>query len=177
MAIRFKYAGISFVADTPQEAAQTMALLKERDAEAARQKQQARIEGMLKDGRMEELHDHLIEGPGTPWTPELFLSFIDRLGKTQRDLLALLVSFRHVTDEELRACIKVSGNQALAGALSGISKQAAALGISARDIFSFENLRNAGKRRSNYKIANKFAEIASQMNWPGPHEFPNNRQK
>jgi hypothetical protein len=172
MAIRFKYGGISFVADTPQEAAQTMALLKERDAETARQNRQERIQAMVKEGRMEELHDHLTEGPGTPWTQDIFLSFIDRLGKAQRYALALLVSFRHVTDEELRACINVTGNQALAGALSGISKQAAALGIDARDIFSFENLRNAGKRRSNYKVAPKFAEIASRMNWPGPELLP-----
>jgi hypothetical protein len=172
MAIQFKYGGISFTADTPEEAAQTMTLLKGKDAEAARQKQQARIQAMLKEGRMEEVHEHLVEGPGTPWTPELFLGFIDRLGKTQRDALALLVSFRHVTDADLRASIRVSGNQALAGVLSGISKQAAALGIPARDIFSFENLRNAGKRRSNYKVANKFSEIASQMNWPGPSVSP-----
>jgi hypothetical protein len=172
MAIRFKYGGVHFTADTPEEAAQTMALLKERDAEAAKQKRQARIQAMLKENRMEEMHDYLTEGTGTQWTPELFVSLIDRLGKTQLDALALLVSFRHVTDEELRASINVSGNQALAGVLSGISKQAAALGIHARDIFTFENLRNAGKRRSNYKVTSKFAEIASQQNWPGPHQFP-----
>src|ERR1700733_10984011 len=124
MAIKFKYGGVAFTADTPEEAAQTMTLLKERDAQDTQQKRQARIQLMLKEGRTEELHQHLVEGPGTPWTPELFLSFIDRLGKTQQDALALLVSFRHVTDAELRASINVSGNQALAGVLSGISKQA-----------------------------------------------------
>lgn len=170
MAIKFKYGGIAFTADTPEEAARTMALLKEQAAA----ERQARIQAMLKDGRMEELHQHLLEGPGTPWTPNVFLGFIDRIGKTQQEVLKLLVSFRHVTDEELRACIKVPGNQALAGVLSGISKQAAALGIPARDIFSFENLRNAGKRRSTYKVAPKFAEIASQMNWPGP-DFPSQK--
>jgi hypothetical protein len=172
MPIRFKYGGVSFTADTPEEAARTMALLSEQDAKAARQKQQARIQAALKDGRTEEAHEQLREGPGTPWTAQLFLAFLDRIGKTQRDVLALLVYFRHATDAELRACIKVPNNQALAGVLSGISKQAAALGIHARDIFSFENLRNAGKRRSNYKVANKFAEIAAKMNWPGPNQFP-----
>lgn len=168
MPIRFKYAGVSFTADTPEEAARTMALLNEQ----SRQRQQARIQSMLKEGRTEEVHDYLVEGPDDPWTAELFLAFIDRIGKTQQDVLALLVSCRHATDEELRACIKVPGNQALAGVLSGISKQAAALGIHARDIFSFENFRSAGKRHSNYKVANKFAEIAAKMNWPGPHQFP-----
>jgi hypothetical protein len=176
MSIRFKYGGVHFTADTPEEAAKTMALLKERDEETARQRRQARIQEMLKEGRTDELQEILKEGPGAPWTPELFFSFIDRLGKTQREALALLVSFRHVTDEEFRASIKVSGNQALAGVLSGISKQAAALGIHARDVFSFENLRNAGKRRSNYKIAPKFFEIAEKANWPGPEDFPHTHQ-
>src|ERR1700678_2807219 len=177
MPIRFKYGGVSFTADTPEEAARTMVLLTQKDAKAARKKQQARIQAMLKDGRTEEAHEHLREGPGTPWTQELFVAFIDRIGKTQQDVLALLVSFRHATDDELRACTHVPNNQALAGVLSGISKQAAALGIHARDIFSFENLRNAGKRRSNYKVANKFAEIAAKMNWPGPHQFPHTPRK
>ncbi len=104
----------------------------------------------------------------TPWTPDAFISFIDRLGNPQRTALSLLVTRRRVTDAELRKAVHVTGNQALAGVLSGISKQAAALGIPARDIFSFENLRSAGKRRSTYTVADKFAEIASKMNWPGP---------
>jgi hypothetical protein len=76
------------------------------------------------------------------------------------------VTRRRVTDEELRRALNVSGNQALAGVLSGISKQAAALNIPARAIFGFENLRNAGKRRSTYTVADKFLQIATDMNWP-----------
>ena len=171
LAIKFKYGGVLFTADTPEEAAQTMALLRERDEKSARQEREARIQAMLKEGRMEEVHEFLTKGTGT-WTPKLFFEFIDRLGKTQREVLSLLVSFRHATDEELRACVNVPNNQALAGVLSGISKQAATLDIDARDIFSFENLRNAGKRRSNYKVANKFAEIAARVNWPGPQLPP-----
>lgn len=172
MQIKFKYRGIPFTFDTPEAAAKTLALLEAQDAEAARQKHQARIQSMLNQGQTEELHQYLREGPETPWTPETFTSFIDRLGKAQRQALALLVNFHHVTDDEFRACLKVSGNQALAGVLSGISKQAAALNISARDIFSFENFRNAGKRRSTYTASDKFLQIASQMNWPGPEFLP-----
>lgn len=169
MSIRFKYGGVSFTADTPQEAAQTLALFKERDAEAAQKRVWAKF-----GGEMEQLRAFVAEEAETPWTPEVFLSFIDRLGDRQQAALALLVTRRHVTDEELRKALKVSGNQALAGVLSGISKQAAALNIPARFIFSFENLRNAGKRRSTYTVADKFWEIASNMNWPGP-QFPSEK--
>jgi hypothetical protein len=171
MAIRFKYGGVSFTADTPEEAAQTMALLKERDAETSRQRSLARV-----GGRMEQLRASISEEAENPWTPAIFQSFIDRLGKPQQDALALLVTFRHVTDEELRASVDVPGNQALAGVLSGISKQAAALNIPPRDVFSFQNLRNGGKRRSTYTVSDKFLEIATQNNWPGPHQFPLDKQ-
>ena len=165
MTIRFKHGGLQFEADTAEEAAKMVSLLEERES----QRKQARIQGMLKEGRTDEVHEILTQGSGT-WTPELFLRFIDRLGESQRAILALLVNFRHATDEELRACVNVDGNQGLAGVLSGISKQAAALDIDARDVFTFENLRSGGKRQSNYRIANKFAEIAQRMNWPGPSE-------
>lgn len=168
MSIKFKFGGITFTADTPDEAAQTLAHLRKQEAE----KHQARIQAMLKEGQTTELHEYLKEGPASPWTPELFVSFIDRLGKVQREALGLLVSSGHVSDQELRACIKVTGNQALGGMLSGISKQAAALGIEARHVFSFENFRNADRRRSTYTVAPGFREIAGRMNWPNPEQFP-----
>lgn len=169
MAIRFKHAGELFIADTPEEAMQMRTLLKKQDAEAAKRRVWAKY-----GGKMEQVRAFVSEEAETPWTPEVFLSFMDRLGDPQRAVLALLVTRHHVTDEELRKAVNVSGNQALAGVLSGISKQAAALNIPARDIFSFENLRNAGKRRSTYTAAEKFVEIASSMIFPGP-QFPSKK--
>lgn len=167
VAIRFKYGNVHFVADTPEEVEKTLTLLQKRDAET----RMKRILGLLNEGQIDDANDMIREGTFT-WTSDLFVRLIDRLGDTQIAVLGLLKEARHATDDELRACVHVSNNQALAGVLSGISKQAAALGISARDIFSFENLRNGGKRRNIYKIANKFYEIANRMNWPGPHQVP-----
>ena len=124
MAIGFKHGGISFTADTPEEVARTIALLKEQDAEAARKRILAKY-----GGKMEQLTAFIAEEAETPWTLEIFQRFIDRIGDPQKAALALLVRRRHVTDGELRRALNVSGNQALAGVLSGISKQAAALNI------------------------------------------------
>jgi len=165
MAIKFKYGGVLFTADTPEEAAKTLAILKERDAESARKMGWRRF--MTKYGsHADQMMASMDEELETPWTREVFLNFIDRLGSPQQAALAALVTRRRMTDEELRKELKVPGNQALAGVLSGISKQAAALGINARAIFGFENLRNAGKRRSTYHVADKFLQIARDMNWP-----------
>lgn len=166
MGIKFKHRGETFIADTSEEVMQLRELLAKQDAEAAQKRVLAKY-----GGKMEQLGAFIAAEAETPWTPEVFLGFIDRLGNPQQVALSLLVTRRRVTDAELRKALDVSGNQALAGVLSGISKQAAALNIAARDIFSFENLRNAGKRRSTYTVADKFLEITSSMNWPGP-QFP-----
>jgi len=167
MAIRFKYGSVLLTADTPQEAAQTIVLLKERDEKAARDRAMSRVLAKL-GGPMDQLQRYVAEEAQSPWTPEIFLSFIERLGESQQAAVAALVMRHRVTDEELRKAVGVSGNQALAGVLSGISKQAAALNIPAREVFSFENLRRAGRRRSTYMVAEKFLQIAHEMNWPTP---------
>ena len=142
MAIRFKHGGELFIADTPEEALRMRALLRKDDVEARQQRVLAKFEGP-----MGQLRAFVEDEASTPWTPEVFLKFVERLGSSQRAALALLVARHRVTDAEMRAALNVPGNQALAGVLSGISKQAAALSIHARDIFLFENLRTAGKRR------------------------------
>ena len=142
------------------------ALLKKQDAEAERESAMKRF--LLKQGEfgLDKIQLMAEIDAETPWTPDKFVRFIDRLGTPQQTALAALVRRHHVTDEELRKVVKVSDNQALAGVLSGISKQAAALDVPARAIFSFENFRNAGKRRSTYSVSDKFSKIAADMHWP-----------
>jgi hypothetical protein len=165
MAIRFTHKGRQFAVDTPDEAAQLVALLNQQDAAQAKRHAWNRANYELGAQSMTE---SIEEYYGTPWTPDTFILFLERLGDMQKTALALLIEKRTVTDVELRDALKVSGNQALAGILSGISKQAAALDIPAREIFSFENMRSAGKRSSTYNVAEKFARIAKDMNWPVP---------
>jgi hypothetical protein len=102
----------------------------------------------------------------SPWTRELFWRFIESLGDSQQKVLGLLVGKRKVTDEELRKVLKLDGNQALAGVLSGISKQAGILNISARSVYTVENERKAGTLSKTYVAANEFMRIANEMNWP-----------
>jgi hypothetical protein len=163
MAITFKFGGASFTADTPQEAADTIALLKKQEAEAAIGQMKSRFSGYR------EAYEHKLTAYDETmfaWTPNFFQALISRLGEPQKLALALLVTKRSISDEEMRNVLKVPGNQALAGVLSGISKQAAALNIPARAIFDFENFRIGGKRRSDYLVVDEFRKIAAEMNWP-----------
>lgn len=169
MAITIKHGDELFTADTPEEAVKLRALLRQQDVERAVELNHKRVLnelGMYSNGpdAMRSLLEE--EALRNPWTPQVFSRFIERIGTAQRTALSLLVTRRRVTDEELRAALNVSGNQALAGVLSGISKQAASFNIPAREIFSFENLRTGGKRRSTYSVSDRFLQIAVDMSWP-----------
>jgi hypothetical protein len=169
MAITFKYGGASFTVDTPQEAAEILALLKRHEAEAAIEQARSRFsQYMQEDHHRVSAYDE----SKFVWTRDRFSAFIERLGDAQKLVLALLVTKRSVTDEQLRNSLKVPGNQALAGILSGISKQAVALYIPPRVIFDSENFRSGGKRRNDYLVADEFKKIAAAMNWPPSSLLP-----
>ena len=176
MALKFEYDGVSFTADTPQEAAEMLEILKMKKETEAILRKQKEAEAFFERKKsrtqehMQEFKDRIAvfdEGKFT-WTPDYFTALIDRLGEPQKLALALLVTKKSLADEELRSALKVSGNQALAGILSGISKQAAALYIPARAVFNFENFRMGGKRRSDYLVSDEFRQIATSLNWPPP---------
>ena len=146
-----------------------LALVKRREAEAVIEEMRSRSAGYM--DHYQKLFSAYDESK-FKWTSDSFVALISRLGEAQKIALALLVTRRAISDGDLREALKLSGNQALAGVLSGISKQAAALYIPARAIFDFENFRVGGKRRSDYLVVDEFREIAAQMKWPPPALLP-----
>ena len=167
--VRFKFAGVSGSADTPEEAAKLLELLQAQQDEQDRHHALKRAERNMHTGHLTE--ESLLEAYGNPWDGGVFLRYIERLGSPQKRVLEMLLSSERVTDEELRVALKLKGNQALAGILSGLSKQAGALNISAREVFEVENFRSEGKRRSTYKASPNFRQRASEMVWPNVSHF------
>jgi hypothetical protein len=103
------------------------------------------------------------EDPDTGgWTTEMFWRFIERLGSTQQHILDQL-RYAPRTDDELKADFNLKTNQQLAGVLSGISKQAAALGIPARSVFKIEKEYKSGKSITTYKLDAGFAARMEQV--------------
>ena len=70
------------------------------------------------------------------------------------------------TDAALRQAVGVASNKQLAGILSGLSKQAAACHLSAREVFTIENESKAGETSKTYAIARHFRAMATANNWP-----------
>ena len=67
---------------------------------------------------------------------------------------------------QLRHAVGVETNQQLAGILSGLSKQAAACHLPAREVFTIENESKSGETTKTYVIARHFLETATANNWP-----------
>jgi hypothetical protein len=105
-----------------------------------------------------------------PWTEAILDTFLHHLGADQKAILRILINKKRATADELRAAIGVDNNQALAGIISGISKQAAALGIKPRAVFGIENSRRSGVLNKSFFIADDFLKMATVVGWP---PFPN----
>ncbi len=104
------------------------------------------------------------------WTRESFWKFLENIGDPQKRVLSLLVRNRKQSDGLLRKALKIDSNQALAGVLSGISKQAGILNISARAVYLVEDERRGGELQKTYVIADDFLHMCEEMNWP--EEWP-----
>jgi hypothetical protein len=101
-----------------------------------------------------------------PWTAILLDTFLGKLGPDQKAILSILVTKTRVDAEDLRIAVNVKNNQALAGIISGISKQAAAMNIGARDVFGIENRRRSGVLSKTFFAADSLLRVARATGWP-----------
>ena len=166
MSIKFEHGGKVFEAGTPEQVVRLLDLLERREAFAA--KREAYSQALLRtlDSRKGDL---VSAQPARFWTADLFEQFTGRLSATQERALAMMLAFRSgVPDEALRSALGTTTNQALAGVLSGISKQAQAIGIPRRAVFTSFNSRSRGKRSNTYCVEDEFRETASELSWHTP---------
>ena len=98
--------------------------------------------------------------------PGVFSDFVQAIGSSQTTVLAWLLQHTRATDATLRQAVGVASNKQLAGILSGVSKQAAACHLSAREVFTIENESKAGETTKTYVIARHFRAMVTANNWP-----------
>ena len=154
--IKFWPKEMKFEFSTPAEAAATAKLLAAGDKKTIGFPLQAAIAAVIDTVKMDP----------NPWTVALFWEFVSSLGDPQRRVLGELVRKRALRDQELRELLGLADNRQLAGVLSGISKQAGAHDIPARNVYKMENESKSGEVIKTYVAALEFVQIANQMNWP-----------
>ena len=145
----------TFSCDTPDELKHLMDAI--RQDEAARPSVLDVLVQATRSGRIPDRN---------PWTPPVFSAFVSAIGPSQTTVLAWLVRHTRATDAQLRQVVGVETNQQLAGVLSGVSKQAAACYLPAREVFTIENESKSGETTKTYVIARHFLEMAAAQNWP-----------
>ena len=146
---------LTITCDTPEEFQHAMDVIR-RDVAA----QPSALEALAQVTGLVSMPDR------NPWTPRVFSAFVSAIGPSQTTVLAWLVRHTRATDAQLRQVVGVETNQQLAGVLSGVSKQAAACHLPAREVFTIENESKSGETTKTYVIARHFLEMAAAQNWP-----------
>ena len=160
MAIEFKYKGTMWRADTPEEA---VALRNELE------KSDKAFEPAFE--QMEQLSDF--------WTPDKFMDVVSHVGPLQQQFLVAIRRKPGITSRELVSVLGLESEVALAGVISGLSKQIKQLGIEPKHVFKI-NVNWSGKTKTRKFILEDFF-IGAGMEQNGPdaweHEKRNKGKK
>lgn len=109
-----------------------------------------------------------------PWSSRDFANFTERIQLQQRKLLAKLLEYGPTTwlsSEKLRTLLGISGNQALAGTLSGITKVAMALDIAPERVYLQTTRFKHAKPERYYRVASGFLRAAAERAWPSESDL------
>ena len=148
MAIEFKHGGRTWRADTPEEA---IALRKRLETE-----DEAAIAGGERPDWVEE----------QVWTPDTVMDLLRNAGPLQKKFLLLLNKHDNLTSTEVVQKLKLGSEVALAGVLSGLSKQLKKMGLNPWDLYT-TTVSWSGKRKTRrFRLGDHFTRMAGGMGWP-----------
>jgi hypothetical protein len=149
MAIKFKHGGREWEADTPGEAI------------ALRKQLEVRDDLAMENG--EDL-DWITE---PVWTPDRIQELLGGLGIQQKSFLLLLFDAGSITSLDVKEKLRLGSETALAGVVSGLSKQLQKLGLRPEDLYSVSVRWSGKEKRRTFHMSHNFRWVAeSQMGWP-----------
>jgi hypothetical protein len=147
LAIRFEFDNQVWVADTPEEAI------------ALREKLEQAVHGPNDPFKeMDRLADY--------WTIDRFMDVINGIGVQQHRMLGVLYYRPGITSDELRQILKLESEVALAGVISGLSKQLRLAGIEPRKVFQIDVKWSGKKKTRKFILDDFFKGAGAQLNWP-----------
>lgn len=147
MAIRFKFNGEEWEADTPEEAIALRAKLEYSVRFPPDPHQE-----MDKEFRF--------------WTPDRVMDVMNGIGKLQHRLLMFIWDNKRISSTELLEKMCLKSEVALAGVISGLSKQLNALNIEPNQVFLIDVKWEGKKKNRTFMLNDFFAGAASEHNWP-----------
>jgi hypothetical protein len=100
------------------------------------------------------------------WTPDTITDLLEGIGDLQDRFLRILHDNPNVVSQSLVVGLNIESDVALAGVLSGLSKQLKKMSISPRDLYRVD-VRWKGKTKERYfDLAPDFRVIANELGWP-----------
>lgn len=147
MAIEFKYKGTAWRADTAEEAVALRNELEKSD----------RVFVTAHD-EMDRAHDF--------WTPDRFMDVITGIGDLQRRLLVTVREKPNITSRELVLELGMNSEVALAGVISGLSKQLKQLGIELKQVLGIDVNWSGKTKTRRFLLDDFFVGAGMEQNWP-----------
>jgi hypothetical protein len=145
VAIEFEHGGKKYRADTAKEAVDLQRLLEKRD---------------LDHGAHRIRH----------WPTDVALGFVESLGEQQWKFLAALSQGASVPSEDMVKALGLDSEIALAGVLSGLSKQAKKMNVNPHNIY-YVDVEWTGKTKQRYfRMMSDFLDAINELNWPDAWE-------
>jgi hypothetical protein len=153
VAIEFKYKGTVWRVDTPEEAVRLRNELQKSD--------RAHIDA----------YDEMDESAAF-WTPDRFTDVINGIGELQHRFLIAI--YRHkpgaITSGQLVSILGLRSEVALAGVISGLSKQLKQIDIEPTRVFLIRVSWTGKKKTRTFILEDFFAGAGIDLNWPDAWE-------
>jgi len=164
MAIEFKHRSKTYRADTAEEAAALTKLLREQD----------RAEGIYDDDNYTEDGDPVYR---KVWDVDTFMELMRNLGDLQRNFLKHLFSKYEVPSTAVRKALGLESEVALAGVLSGLSKQLKSLNLGSGDLYSVAVKWSGKQKKRLFTLNPDFQTSAIEAGWPDEWEKRKNSKR
>ncbi|MDR3797831.1 MAG: hypothetical protein P4K93_06740 [Terracidiphilus sp.] len=145
MAIEFEHKGVKYRTDSVQEAVSLQAGLTQYDFVVG---------------------SHGSENTPRVWTADLAMDLLNNIGELQKKFLAALSNGANLSSSSLVEVIGVESEIALAGVISGLSKQLRKMSANSASLYSVEVVwKGKGKTRF-FKLSSDFRDTLIELGWP-----------
>jgi len=151
VAIEFKHRGRMWRADTAEEAIELRKKLESAD--------QAAFEAG------EELPYDYDNSP-TAWTHDSVTDLLKGAGTLQKRFLRVLAKESEIASAEIREKLALGSEVALAGVLSGLSKQLKKMGLKPWDLYTVRVQWTGKSKLRMFSIVRGFEQAAAELGWP-----------
>lgn len=100
------------------------------------------------------------------WTPDRFMTVIGEVGSYQLQFLKAIAHQKGITSDRLRKHLGLDSEVALAGVISGLSKQLKQIGVELRQVIWIDVKWSGKKKTRSFALDDFFGGTGAELGWP-----------